>query len=413
MSATASAAPFCVAAIDLDVPITDLECARDTSPPYAGAWILVCRSGRPLGSIQVPLEGTVIPAAELEHEVRRQIVEIAPAPPSDAREVTTPVSVVVASSCSRPTQLERCIESLRRMDYPDYELIVVDNRAVSDPALDLEGVRVLHEPRPGGSAARNRGLAAASTEIIAFTDDDVDVDPNWLRAIAGRFARQPDVAAVTGLVVPSELETQAQVLFEQSGSGPDRVFSELTFERAGRFRIRRRGSGASDDGSVVSLYATGELGIGSNMAFRASALRSLGGFDEALGPGTPARAGEELAVFLELLAAGQRIAYEPTAIVHHTHRATVPELQHQIYSYGMGFTAMLTAITLRNPRHLLGLASVFPVWLRSLRNPESAKRANRASDYPRALVRAELKGMLVGPAAYLRSRRWQARWRNA
>jgi hypothetical protein len=94
--------------------------------------------------------------------------------------------------------------------------------------------------------------------------------------------RQPDVAAVSGLVVPRELETSAQVLFEQSGSGLDRAFVPLTFERIGRFRVLRRAPG---DGSeqVRSLYATGEFGIGSNMAFRVAVLRAVGGFDEALG----------------------------------------------------------------------------------------------------------------------------------
>lgn len=414
MSATAaSAGPFCVAVIDLDAPLGDLECMRKTPPPYTGAWILVCRSGRPLGAIQVPLDGTTIPAATLVEEVGHQIGDVAPLPAPSLPGVTMPATVVVASSCSRPAELERCVESLRNLDYPDYEIVVVDNRALPDPPLDLERVRVLHEPRPGGSAARNRGLQAVTSEIVAFTDDDVEVDPHWLRAIIGRFVRQPDVAVVTGLVVPRELETQAQVWFEQSGSGPDRVFSELTFEWAGRFRIRRRDGQADDGGNLLSLYATGELGIGSNMAFRTAALRELGGFNAALGPGTPARAGEELAVFLELLTAGEQIAYEPTAIVHHTHRATLPELKHQIFSYGMGFTAMLTAITARNPRHLLGLAGVFPAWLRSLRDPSSAKQVNRAAEYPRELARAELKGMLLGPLAYLRSRRMQRRWTHA
>ena len=86
------------------------------------------------------------------------------------------------------------------------------------------------------------------------------------------------------------------------------------------------------------------------------------------------------------------------------------DLEHQIHGYGVGFTAMLTAISLRDPRHLAGLASVVPVWLRSLRDPSSAKSANRTDHYPSDLGATELRGMLAGPAAYLQARRMQRRW---
>ena len=403
------AGPIRVATIDIERPITDLDCVREASPPYAAAWILACRAGRPLECIEIPVAGGRIPATELERALAAHIGRAVPAAPHEQDPVLPPATVIVPTCYARPAQLERCLDSLRGLDYPDYEVIVVDNRGRPTPPLDSAGVRVVHEPRPGGSAARNRGLAFAAGEIVAFTDDDVEVDRNWLRALGARFARQPEVAAVTGLVLPRELETPAQVLFEQSGSGPDRCFSPLTFEHAGGFRVRRRDM--QDGGEELrSIYATGELGIGSNMAFRAQALRALGGFDNALGPGTVARAGEELALFLELLVRGHKLGYEPSAIAHHTHRETFPELERQIHSYGIGFTAMLTAISSRNPRHLLGLAEVAPAWLRSLRDPGSAKRARRSPDYPASLVRAELRGMLVGPVAYLRSRRMQRRW---
>jgi GT2 family glycosyltransferase len=275
--------------------------------------------------------------------------------------------------------------------------------------VELAGVRVVSEPRPGISAARNRGLAVATGDIVAFTDDDAEAEPAWLRALGERFARQPDVTAVTGLAVPRELETPAQIWFEQSRSAPDRNFVPLTFERAGRFGVLRR---AIEDGSerLQSLYATGEWGGGWNMAFRTSALRAAGGFDEALGIGTPTCGGEDLAMLVKLLSNGHPVAYEPSAIVHHTHRTTLAELERQTYGYGVGFTAMLTAIALRDPRHFVGLAMVAPAWVRSLLDPASTKRAGRTPDFPRALARADLRGMLVGPFAYLRSRRMQRRW---
>ena len=110
-------------------------------------------------------------------------------------------------------------------------------------------------------------------------------------------------------------------------------------------------------------------------------------------------------MFVELLTAGHQIAYEPTAIIEHQHRATMDDLDRQIYGYGLGFTAMLTAVTFRDPWHLLGLAAIVPAWLRSLRAESSAKSINRADDYPPSLARAEFRGMTAGPLAYLRARR--------
>ena len=409
-----STAPVRVAVIDVAEPLADLDCGRAEQPPYTAAWILVCKAGRPLGSIQIALRTPVISAAELEREVRRQLgdgwdrgPQTTPGPPPTLARA----SVVVPTNYARPAELRRCLKSLAELDHPDYEVIVVDNRPADAPPADIEGARVVRESRPGASAARNRGASVATGEIIAFTDDDVQAHPGWLSALGSRFARQPHLSAVTGLVVPLELETQAQILFEQSGSGPDRGYAPLTFSRAGRFLVRRCDE---QDGQrqVRSLYRTGEFGIGANMAFRTAVLQASGGFDEALGPGRPTHSGEDLALFVELLAAGHQIGYEPTAIIEHQHRTTMADLDRQLHDYGVGFTAMLTAVTVRNPWHVLGLAAIAPAWLRSLRAQSSAKTVNRADDYPPVLARTELRGMAGGPIAYLRARWASPPWRR-
>jgi GT2 family glycosyltransferase len=407
-------APVRVAVIDVAGPLTDLDCGRPEQPPYTAAWILVCQAGRPLGSIEITLHDPVITAAELEREVRGQLGDGWDTGRPAAQEPPLPLSrasVVVPTNFGRPAELRRCLKRLGELDHPDYEVIVVDNRPADAPAADIEGARVVREPRPGISAARNRGIAVATGEIIAFTDDDVQAHPGWLSALGRRFARQPHLSAVSGLVMPLELETQAQILFEQSGSGLDRGYAPLTFERAGRFRVRRRDE-RSGLAEVRSLYLTGEFGLGSNMAFRTAALQAAGGFDEALGVGTPTRGGEDLAMFVELLTAGHQTGYEPTAIIEHQHRATMADLDRQIYGYGLGFTAMLTAVAIRDPRHALGLAAIVPAWLRSLRAESSVKSVNRAEDYPPGLARAEFRGMTAGPLAYLRARRARSQWRQ-
>jgi GT2 family glycosyltransferase len=338
---------------------------------------------------------------------------------------------VVPTTASRAGELVECARRLSALDYPDFEVIVVDNRraaGVGDDTLaqvaSLPGVRVLAERRPGISAARNAGLRAATGEIIAYTDDDVEVDDRWLRAIGRRFARDRAADAVTGLVMPKELETPSQVWFERSGSGLDRAYTTLVFEsdarahaRASafsrhRFRVVRRVAGEAAT-TIGSLYAAGEYGLGSNMAFRAEALRALGGFDEALGVGTATCGGEDLAMLLELLADGRRLVHDPAAIVHHLHRRELAELERQIRGYGTGLTATLAALIWRDPRHLAGLLAVLPAALRSIASPAAGKRAKQTDGYPQFLVRAERRGMLGGPLAYARSRRSQRRWAAA
>ena len=320
------------------------------------------------------------------------------------------ISVVVPTAMSRPQQLDASVAHLRRLDYPRYEILIIDNRPAGAPSRAIDGVTVVREARPGISAARNAGLAMARGQIIAFTDDDVEVDPGWLRAIAERFLDEPALTGVSGLVVPCELETPAQIWFEESGLGLDRQYSALTFRRGRGFSVRRVDRKTGDE-RVDSLYATGEFGLGSNMAFRTDYLRSVGGFDLALGAGTPTHGGEDLAMLIGLLTDGRALGYEPAAVIFHKHRQTVDEFRRQSFGYGSGLTAMLTAICLRRPRHILGLLAVVPKWLQVLRHQESAKQVNRSGGFPPDIGRREMVGMVWGPVAYLQAVVAQRRWR--
>jgi cellulose synthase/poly-beta-1,6-N-acetylglucosamine synthase-like glycosyltransferase len=349
-------------------------------------------------------------------------------------------SVVVPTVFARPDMLAGALKALCALDYPDYEVIVADNRVdPEDPGFDDPRIRYVASDRPGASAARNAGVRVARGEFIAFTDDDVDVDPGWLRALAFRFRDEPDADAVTGAVLPKELETQAQQWFEEYGAGSVREYRRASFTRAG-WKVYDRVSGKKD-----WMYKLGPYGTGANMAFRASVLRTLGGFDEALGPGTPTRAGEDIELFLRLLTTGGRLAVEPAAIVHHTHRRTYPELREQMEGYGRGLTAMLTAAVLRHPSHLVGLALIaVPGAISALRRSKapsgwsgpsaSPRKAPSGWSDPSASPRkspsgwsgpsasprkaahdgnpgnARRAGLLHGPGAYLGSRRKMRRW---
>ena len=151
-----SPGPIRVAVIDTCEAIGDLDCRRDGESPYVAAWILVCRAGRPLGSIELPLEGSHISAERLEREISERFEDVATREPHAPSAELPRASIVVPTAMSRLEQLRRCVRCLTELDYPDYEVIVVDNRPAGAEPVQLPGVRVVRETRPGISAARNR-----------------------------------------------------------------------------------------------------------------------------------------------------------------------------------------------------------------------------------------------------------------
>jgi len=339
-------------------------------------------------------------------------------------------TIIVPSIFARDQLLEQCVSSLLQIDYPRFEILIVDNRPTSptklpDWAIYNEKINVLHQPIPGISAARNLGLARAQGAIVAFTDDDVEVDPNWLRSLVNRFATNDKIACVTGLVLPRELDTAAQRWFEEYLGGFNRgseikLYSPIHPSRQGLIRplvhqviCRSLTTGRTEQ---ISLYeAVVRCGAGANMAFRTRALVDAGGFDLALGTGTATRGGEDLAIFAAILSNGSLIAYEPTAVVYHSHRRNYDELVKQVNGSGLGLTAMLTSLAYKDIRHLFIMAEHLPSALRSVikrqffnvnkKDTEDVTGTEAHQTYPRELRWHELLGMARGPLAYALSKR--------
>ncbi len=310
-------------------------------------------------------------------------------------------SVIIATR-NRPDLLQRCVRSIAA-SRPNVEIIVVDNGS-SDPranrdAVDREhpNVMLLHESIPGASRARNCGLAIASGDLIAFTDDDVVVDEHWFLAFERRLAEEPDLGAVCGLVVPASLNSRAARHFEQFGG-----FNKGSMPRSFDLRDHR-------PESAMFPWAAGQFGSGNNVVFRAEVIRDIGGFDILLGPGTPTRAGEDLDLLVRTILAGHRLGYEPTAMVWHRHRTDAEALTTQIHDYGVGLSAMVARQIARSPRHSLSIAKAFPSGIRHLIGSGSSRNANREEGYPSHLSRAELSGVVRGPAALLASHRLERR----
>jgi GT2 family glycosyltransferase len=313
------------------------------------------------------------------------------------------ISVVVATRDRPVASLARCLDSVTRVAYPRarYEVIVVDNDPSTDTAERLvreryaATVTYTREPLRGLSMAHNRGIEAASGQIIAFTDDDVVVDGRWLTAIAAGFASGEGVGCVTGLVVPAELETPAQALLEQHG-GYAKGFEQR------RYDLHR------PCGDPLFPFTTAQLGAGANAAFRSEAIREVGGYDPAIGAGSVARAGDELLAFFRILVAGYGIVYQPDAVVWHHHRRTEQDLATQAIGYGIGLGAYLTAALVHEPRMFPTLLRRLPVAVmhaasRYRRTPETSHEAD--DGWTSRLMALELQGLLRGPVAYARSRR--------
>jgi hypothetical protein len=158
-----------------------------------------------------------------------------------------------------------------------------------------------------------------------------------------------------------------------------------------------------EDHGRLFPYACGEFGSGANTAVLAGPARAFGGFDVRLGAGTPAWGGEELDLYLRMLQAGHALVYEPAALLWHDHPDHPERLRSEAFHYGIGLTAMLTKHALfgADRRDMLSRAAG---GVRHILDPGSRKNAAKHAGYPRGLDALERAGMLLGPAAYLRSR---------
>lgn len=300
------------------------------------------------------------------------------------------VSVVVCTR-DRPEQLSSCLRSLLALSEAPSEILVVDNAPTSDATRQVvaavPGVRYVLEPQPGISGARNTGIRCSTGDIVAFTDDDVEVHPGWITALRRGFG-ESDVLAVTGLVLPAELETDAQVIFERESGGFGQGYRSRRFDRSFLEETKRRGT---------SVW---RIGAGANMAMRRTVFARVGDFDERLGAGA-AGCSEDSEFWYRVLAEGGVCRYEPTAVVFHHHRLDMNGLKHQAHQYMRGHVAALLVQFARH-RHWSNLRRV------ALDLPRYYARqlfhcAFGKADPRRPLVWPEIRGCASGIAFMLAS----------
>lgn len=364
-----------------------------------GFGLILRRRGRPVGFVLKPLPpGSVLEPEEVARIALREAgVKLVEEALREELAIPVPSSLppVTAAICTRdhPEILARCLASLLavRDDAAQrglrLDVLVVDNapsdERTAERAAAFPGVRYVREPRPGLDFARNRALHEAAGGLLAFLDDDVTVDPGWLDGLAEACAENPDAGAFTGLVLPFELDSEAQILFELRG-GFRRGFEKIRY-------------GQVLPGHRWYPCGAGIFGAGANMAFRREALLRLGGFDEALDTGPPLPGGGDLDVFYRLVRAGLPIVYEPRMLVFHQHRRDLASLARQYRSWGQGFMAFVVksyGADLPNRARLRGITRW---WLK-----DQVKQVLRSLGgrhvLPPGMVLAELFGGLAGLA---------------
>jgi GT2 family glycosyltransferase len=212
------------------------------------------------------------------------------------------ISVVVCSFNGERT-IGACCEALLRLDYPDYEVIVVDDGSTDRTAEIARGFgfRVLSTENRGLSSARNSGMRAATGEIVAYTDDDAPPDPHWLTYLAWGFLTT-EHAAIGGPNVPPPGDGLIAGCVAHAPGGPVHVLLSDT---------------------------VAEHVPGCNMAVRRRCLEAIGGFDPRY-----RAAGDDVDVCWRLQEHGWTIGFSPAAMVWHHRRGSIRAYWKQQQGYG-------------------------------------------------------------------------------
>ena len=213
------------------------------------------------------------------------------------------ISVIVCTYNGSHKWLAECFRHLKKIDYPNYEVIVVDDGSTdrfTDCARDY-GFRLIRTPNLGLGNARNTGLSAATGEIVAYIDDDAYPDPDWLKYLATIFLHS-DFVGVGGPNLPPYGDGWVAECVANSPGGPIHVM--LTDRQA-------------------------EHIPGCNMAYRKSALLEIGGFDERFRV-----AGDDVDVCWSLQKRNWKLGFSPAAVVWHHRRNSVRTYLRQQRGYG-------------------------------------------------------------------------------
>jgi mycofactocin glycosyltransferase len=237
------------------------------------------------------------------------------------------VSVVVCTF-NRGDRISQCLESLDRQTYPKdrYEVIVVDDGSTDNTAqmIQAQGARVIrHGNNRGVPSTRNTGLMAARGEIIAYIDDDAVANPRWLEYLIQPFD-SPEVTASGGQTLAYKTDHIIERYLAATGYGnPAPLAFGESKNPLWRFWIYLKDMFMPI--GIAPRPMEAQAVFGCNCAYRASALRAIGGFDETL------LADEDTEISTRFRNGGEHIFFIPDAIVRHRHRENLVKLMRQTY----------------------------------------------------------------------------------
>lgn len=220
------------------------------------------------------------------------------------------VSVIVPVR-NREEEIKKCLESLLNLDYPDCEIIVVDNMS-EDNTKGIAAqfpVKLISEERINQYAARNAGIREARGEIVAFTDSDCVADRSCLKNLVRLYDRQ-QAGGVGGRLTSFSPQNAVERFLS---------FGDLDFQTPEGDIIQKRSE----------RLMSGLVGS-ANVSYRRDVLLKTGGFDEdydCCGDYDLCRKVQDL---------GYTMMYERMAVVRHKHRSSIREMFRQFFRYGQG-----------------------------------------------------------------------------
>jgi glycosyltransferase involved in cell wall biosynthesis len=250
---------------------------------------------------------------------------------------TEHISAVICTR-NREDKIGTAIESVLANDYPSFDLTVIDQstndgtrRVVDLIATGDPRLHYVHVDEAGLSRAYNNGIGRTDGEILAFTDDDCIVAPDWLSTIARAFAAEPDGELLYGQVLAA-------------GETADDVSKTPALEIPVAQRLSRK------DGFKV-------FGMGANFAARRSLFRSIGGFDTVLGGGGALRSSQDFDLAYRAYRGGHVILLRPDVTLRHDGRRESDDWPALLTAYGTGDGAVYTKhVRCRDPYALWLLA---------------------------------------------------------
>ncbi|MEB3047715.1 glycosyltransferase family 2 protein [Rhizobium mulingense] len=385
--------PSDLATVTFPVPIHYLDLAShqpDTvAAPISAGLVVFLADGLPVGQAYVDrpeaaaeLAGRVVQPDTLAHA--RQVAQTA----LQNREV----SILICTK-DRPEELRRCLASIPEQSLKPAEIIVVDNASSGNATrrvVEEAGATYVREDRVGLDFARNAAIRAAKTEFVAFTDDDVVLHQRWLENLMKAFDR-PEIGCVTGLILPGELATPAQFIFEKHW-GFGRGYIRQDFGRDFYDSHRRYGA------------PVWTIGAGASQAFRRAVFDEIGLFDVRLDMGAAGCSGDS-EYWNRLLHHGHVCRYEPTAVSWHFHRKDMQGLARQIQQYMSGHIAALLVQyqNTGNGGNLRRILISFPKYFAG----RLRKRLRRGATSHDFFLKQEMLGSVNGALYVLR--RWKMR----